>query len=81
MERRLLPMYPLLRVAEESSSRGKSAAIGAFNVNFFAQAEGILEGLVRASSPGIIQASKGACSFQGGPGQIKEMLSRAMDCC
>ena len=78
MESAFLPMKDLLRVAEEASLYKSPAAIGAFNVNFYAQAEGILEGLKRANSPGIIQASKGACKFQGGPEHIKAMLINAM---
>jgi len=71
-------MVPLLRAAERASSEGKPAAVGAFNVNFYTQAEGILEGLRRGDAPGIIQASKGANKFQGGPQYIAEMVLRAM---
>jgi fructose-bisphosphate aldolase class II len=74
----LLSMVPLLRAAEVSSLDGKAAAIGAFNVNFYTQAEGILEGLKRADGPGIIQASRGANKFQGGPDQIFSMVIAAM---
>jgi len=76
---KLLSMIPILRVAEQSSLEGKSAAIGAFNVNFYSQARGILEGLKRADSPGIIQASKGANEFQGGPNKIQEMVLQALE--
>jgi fructose-bisphosphate aldolase, class II len=76
---RLYSFVPLMRAAELSSLRGNPASIGAFNVNFYAQALGILEGLKRAQSPGIIQASKGANSFQGGPDRIQEMVLLAMD--
>jgi len=62
-----------------SSRAGKPAAIGAFNVNFFSQAEGVLEGLRRGDAPAIIQASKGANKFQGGPDKISCMLTRAME--
>ena len=75
----LMSMTPLLRAAEESALEGKPAAIGAFNVNFYTQAEGILEGLRRADAPGIIQASKGANKFQGGPQKIADMLKTAME--
>jgi fructose-bisphosphate aldolase class II len=71
-------MNPLLKTAEQSSLGGKPAAIGAFNVNFYTQAEGILEGLKRADAPGIIQASRGANKFQGGPDKIAAMLKKAM---
>ena len=74
----LSPITPLLRCAEQSSQRGQHAAIGAYNVNFYAQAEGIIEGLRRTCSPGIVQASKGACKFQGGPDLIQGMLLQAM---
>ena len=74
-----LSMVPLLKAAEESSLEGKHAAIGAFNVNFYTQAQGILEGLRRADAPGIIQASKGANKFQGGPDKIAYMVERAME--
>jgi fructose/tagatose bisphosphate aldolase len=71
-------MVPLLQAAEKASLSGKHpAAIGAFNVNFFAQALGILEGLVKAEAPGIVQSSKGANAFQGGPGYISGMIDRA----
>lgn len=74
----LLSMVPLLRAAEQSSLEGKSAGIGAFNVNFYTQACGILEGLRRADGPGIIQASRGANKFQGGPDKIQVMILQAM---
>jgi len=72
-------MALLLEAAEISSLNGKPAAVGAFNVNFFTQAEGILEGLRRADAPGIIQASKGANKFQGGPDKIAYMIRKAME--
>jgi fructose-bisphosphate aldolase class II len=50
-----------------------------FDVNLYAQAEGILEGLARAEAPGIIQASRGANKFQGGPGYIYEMVLSARE--
>ena len=75
---RLVSMVPLLRAAEFSSLEGKPAAVGAFNVNFYTQAQGILEGLRRADAPGIIQASKGANKFQGGPDKIAGMVRGAM---
>jgi fructose-bisphosphate aldolase class II len=70
-------LVPLLRAAELRSDVAP-AAIGAFNVNFYAQAEGILEGLISAQAPGIIQASKGANQFQGGPDKIRDMVLHAM---
>ncbi len=72
-------MVPLLKAAEVSSLSGKPAAVGAFNVNFYTQAQGILEGLRLADAPGIIQASKGANKFQGGPDKIAAMVKRAME--
>jgi fructose-bisphosphate aldolase class II len=74
----LFSMVPLLKAAERSSLKGKPAAIGAFNVNFYSQALGILEGLRRADAPGIIQASRGANKFQGGPDKIQAMVLEAM---
>jgi len=74
----LLSMVPILRAAEESALQGKPAAVGAFNVNFFTQAVGILNGLKKAQGPGIIQASRGANKFQGGPDKISAMLLAAM---
>lgn len=74
----LFSMVPLLRAAEKSALEGKPAAIGAFNVNFYTQAIGILEGLRRADGPGIIQASRGANKFQGGPDKIQAMILQAM---
>jgi len=73
------PMTAVLRAAEASSQAGKPAAIGAFNVNFFTQADAVLEGLRRANAPAIIQASKGANKFQGGPDKISYMLRRAIE--
>ncbi len=75
----LRPIAALLRAAETSSQAGKPAAIGAFNVNFFTQAEGVLEGLRRGNAPAIIQASKGANKFQGGPDKIFYMVTKAME--
>jgi fructose-bisphosphate aldolase class II len=72
------PGVPMLRAAELSSLGGKPAAIGAFNVNFWSQAEGILEGLRRADAPGILQASRGANKFQGGPDMIAQMVLAAV---
>ncbi len=72
-------MLPLLKAAELSSLEGKPAAIGAFNVNFFTQAEGILEGLRQAGAPGIIQASRGANKFQGGADKIQAMVKLAVE--
>ena len=76
--KRYYSMVPLLRAAEFSSLEGKPAAIGAFNVNFYTQARGILEGLRKSGAPGIIQASKGANKFQGGPDKIADMVMTAM---
>jgi|GEM_PF-98476 len=78
-EQKLYSFVPLMQAAEIVSLRGHPSAIGAFNVNFYAQAEGILEGLYRAEAPGIIQASKGANKFQGGPDKIQYMLLKAME--
>ncbi len=75
---KLSNMVPLMRAAEMSARDGKPAAIGAFNINFYTQAEGVLEGLRRADAPGIIQASRGANEFQGGPDKIQYMLLLAM---
>ncbi len=77
-EVKLSNMVPLMRAAEMSARDGKPAAIGAFNINFYTQAEGVLEGLRRADAPGIIQASRGANKFQGGPDKIQYMLLLAM---
>ena len=74
----LISMVPLLKAAEKATLEGKPAAVGAFNVNFYTQALGILEGLRNADAPGIIQASKGANAFQGGPDKIATMLINAM---
>jgi len=75
---RLCPLAAVLSAAEKSSQKGKPAAIGAFNVNFFSQAEGVLEGLRRTNAPAIIQASRGANKFQGGPDKILYMVTRAL---
>ncbi len=72
------PIVPMLRAAESSSLAGRPAAVGAFNVNFYSQAEGVLEGLRRADSPGILQASRGANKFQGGPDKIAQMVVGAV---
>jgi len=77
-EIRLTSSLPILRAAEIRSLQGRPTAVGAFNVNFFTQAEGILEGLRRAEAPGLIQASKGANKFQGGPAVIRDMVLAAM---
>jgi fructose-bisphosphate aldolase class II len=74
-----MSMVPILKAAEQAAAEGKPAAIGAFNVNFYSQAEGILEGLRRADAPGIIQASRGANKFQGGPDKIQAMLEVAVE--
>jgi len=71
------PGWPLMHAAEMRSLEGRPAAIGAFNVNFYSQAEGILEGLRRAGAPGILQASRGANKFQGGPDKIAQMVVAA----
>ena len=76
---KLRPLAALLTAAENSSQSGNPAAIGAFNVNFFTQAAGVLEGLRRADAPAIIQASKGANRFQGGPDKIFYMLTKALE--
>ena len=72
------PLAAVLHAAEKSSQSGKNAAIGAFNVNFFSQAAGVMEGLRTAHAPAIIQASRGANQFQGGPDKISYMITRAM---
>ncbi len=64
--------------AEKRALSGTPAAIGAFNINFYSQAVGVLKGLKKANAPAIIQASKGACSFQGGADKISAMLKLAM---
>ena len=72
---KLYSMMPMLKAAEQKSLiTYHGSAIGAYNVNFYAQALGILMGLAQTEAPGIIQASKGACGFQGGPEYIKDML-------
>ena len=77
-EVKLTPIVPLLAAAEKAAQAGMPAAIGAFNVNFYTQAEGILEGLRRTDAAGIIQASKGACKFQEGADKVAYMLKNAM---
>ncbi|MFP4176053.1 MAG: class II fructose-bisphosphate aldolase [Planctomycetota bacterium] len=76
---KLTPMAAVLSAAEQASTSDDGAAIGAFNVNFFTQAQGVLEGLRRADAPAIIQASKGANRFQGGPAKIFYMVTKAME--
>jgi len=71
-------LTPLCGASEARSVQGTPAAIGAFNINFYSQAVGVLKGLKRADAPAIIQASKGANSFQGGPDKIAGMLKLAM---
>ena len=78
-EYKLTPLAAVLSAAEKASQDGDAAAIGAFNVNFFTQAQGVLEGLRRADAPAIIQASKGANRFQGGPDKIFYMVTKAME--
>ncbi|MFP4026376.1 MAG: class II fructose-bisphosphate aldolase [Candidatus Brocadiia bacterium] len=75
----LSPLVAVLGAAEESSQKGNPAAAGAFNVNFFTQAQGVLEGLRRGNAPAVIQASKGANRFQGGPDKIFYMVTKAME--
>jgi fructose-bisphosphate aldolase class II len=75
----LTPLAAVLSAAEKVSQQGDPAAVGAFNVNFFTQAQGVLEGLRRANAPTIIQASKGANRFQGGPDKIFYMVTKAME--
>jgi len=77
-ERKLYSLVPLCGAAEESSLDGKPAAVGAFNVNFYSQATGILKGLERTDAPAIIQASRGANKFQGGPDKIADMVLSAI---
>jgi fructose-bisphosphate aldolase class II len=74
----LYSLVPLLRAAEISSNAGRPAAIGAFNANFFAQAEGEIRGGMYSHAPIIIQASRGANNFQGGPDKIEAMVRKAM---
>ena len=71
-------LTPLCGAAEAKSAEGSPAAIGAFNINFYSQAVGVLKGLQKADAPAIIQASKGANSFQGGPDKIAGMPKLAM---
>ena len=78
-EYKLTPLAAVLSAAEKVSQQGEPAAVGAFNVNFFTQAKGVLEGLRRADAPTIIQASKGANRFQGGPDKIFYMVTKAME--
>ena len=78
-EKKLYSLTPLCWAGEESALEGKPAAIGAFNVNFYSQATGILKGLRKAEAPAIIQASRGANKFQGGPDRIAGMILRAME--
>ena len=63
----LVSMKPLLEKAEQ----GKYA-IGAFNINTDMQAQAIFQATYDLRSPFIIQASKGACEFQGWLGDKKE---------
>jgi len=71
-------LAPICGAAETKAAEGTPAAIGAFNINFYSQAVGVLKGLQKADAPAIIQASKGANSFQGGPDKIAAMLKLAM---
>ena len=76
-----LRFYPLTAVcgaAEARSKSGQPAGIGAFNINFYSQAVGVLKGLKKADAPAIIQASKGANQFQGGPDKVAAMLMLAL---
>jgi len=77
-EVQLYSNVPLMRAAELRTLRGHPATIGAYNVNFYAQSEGVLKGLMRAEAPGILQASKGANQFQGGADKIAYMVREAM---
>jgi fructose-bisphosphate aldolase class II len=79
VEKKLYSLIPLCQAAEEFALEGRPAAIGAFNVNFYSQATGILKGLRKAEAPAIIQASRGANKFQGGPDRIAGMILRAME--
>ncbi|MEM2916331.1 MAG: class II fructose-bisphosphate aldolase [Candidatus Woesearchaeota archaeon] len=79
MEAKLYSSTPLLSAAEIRSLNGRPAAVGAYNVNFRAQAEGILLGLMDAEAPGIVQASKGACSFNKGPDKVAGLLLQTMN--
>ncbi len=78
-EKKLYSLTPLCQAGEKSALEGKPAAIGAFNVNFYSQATGILKGLKKAGAPAIIQASRGANEFQGGADKIAAMVLRAME--
>lgn len=71
-------LTPLCGAAEAKAVQGTPAAVGAFNINFYSQAVGVLKGLQKADAPAIIQASKGANAFQGGPDKISAMLKLAM---
>jgi fructose-bisphosphate aldolase class II len=77
-EPRFCPLTAVCGAAEARSKTGKPAAIGAFNINFYSQAVGVLKGLRKADAPAIIQASKGANQFQGGPDKIAAILKLAM---
>jgi fructose-bisphosphate aldolase class II len=65
----LVTLEPLLAKAESGRY-----AVGAFNINTDMQAEAIFQAAYDLNSPLIIQASKGACAFQGWKGDKKEEL-------
>jgi fructose-bisphosphate aldolase class II len=68
-------MVPLLQAAENKSlTTDFGTAVGAYNVNFYAQAEGILRGGIQTDAPLIVQSSRGANTFQGSPAYIRDML-------
>lgn len=75
---KFVPITAVCGAAEKKAQSGTPAAIGAFNINFYSQAVGVLKGLKKANAPAIIQASRGANEFQGGPDKIADMLKLAM---
>jgi UDP-N-acetylglucosamine 2-epimerase len=55
-----IPLNQILEKAEQ-----EQYAVGAFNINNDLQAEAIFKASYDLNSPVIVQASKGACAFQG----------------
>lgn len=75
---KVLSMVPLLKAVEEKSLSGFPAAVGAYNVNIWPQAEGIANGLERTDAIGVIQISRGARNFVGGIEPILNMIYDAV---
>jgi fructose-bisphosphate aldolase class II len=66
-------MKNMLEKAELSSKLGNGAyAVPAFNINTELQAQSIFQAAYELKSPFIVQASKGACLFEGWVGNKKE---------